>query len=101
MIAENVQLQYDERFYRQEVLGEYLDMSSAWCIHPMVRPLAPACGSSVEVEHGTSTYSGIVRMMDLSAGSFGQALDSLFGVAPDKREAFRRDATFPILFLPE
>lgn len=66
--------------------------------------------AAFEVEHSTSIYSGIVRMMDLSAGSFAQASNSLFLVAPDKREeevraqlerpAFRRDATFRVLFLP-
>ena len=66
--------------------------------------------AAFEVEHSTSIYSGIVRMMDLSAGGFGQTANSLFLVAPDKREdevraqlerpAFRRDATFTVLFLP-
>ena len=46
----------------------------------------------------------------LSAGGFGQTSNSLFLVAPDKREAevraqlerpaFRRDAMFSVLFLP-
>jgi type II restriction enzyme len=66
--------------------------------------------AAFEVEHSTSIYSGIVRMMDLSAGGFGQAANSLFLVAPDKREeevraqlqrpAFRRDSAFTVLFLP-
>ena len=64
--------------------------------------------AAFEVEHSTSIYSGIVRMMDLSAGGFGQAANSLFLVAPDKREdevraqlerpAFRRDPAFSVRF---
>ena len=66
--------------------------------------------AAFEVEHSTSIYSGIVRMMDLSAGGFGHTSRSLFLVAPDKREqeiraqlerpAFRRDAALSVLFLP-
>ena len=66
--------------------------------------------AAFEVEHSTTIYSGIVRMMDLSAGGFGQAANSLFLVAPDKREdevraqlerpAFRREPAFSVRFLP-
>lgn len=43
--------------------------------------------AAFEVEHTTSIYSGIVRMLDLALGGEGDALHSLFLVAPDKREA--------------
>ena len=42
--------------------------------------------AAFEVEHTTSIYSGILRMLDL-----GQAGQSLFLVAPDAREADVRD----------
>jgi len=41
--------------------------------------------AAFEVEHTTSIYSGIVRMLDLALG-LGQAGRSLFLVAPDARE---------------
>ncbi len=73
-------------------------------------PLHRRVAAAFEVEHSTSIYSGIVRMMDLSAGGFGQAANSLFLVAPDKREdevraqlerpAFRKDPAFSVRFLP-
>lgn len=46
--------------------------------------------AAFEVEHTTSIYSGIVRMLDLALG-FGQAGQSLFLVAPDAREADVRE----------
>ncbi|OFW07100.1 MAG: type II restriction endonuclease [Acidobacteria bacterium RIFCSPLOWO2_02_FULL_67_36] len=55
--------------------------------------LEPATGrvaAAFEVEHTTSIYSGIVRMLDLALG-LGQAGQSLFLVAPDAREADVRD----------
>jgi type II restriction enzyme len=39
-----------------------------------------------EVEHTTSIYSGIVRLLDLALGSSGEATRGLFLVAPDDRE---------------
>ena len=39
-----------------------------------------------EVEHSTSIYSGIVRLLDLALGADHQALGGLFLVAPDDRE---------------
>ena len=42
--------------------------------------------AAFEVEHTTSIYSGIVRLLDLALGSVGAAPHGLFLVAPDKRE---------------
>ncbi|NOY90157.1 MAG: type II restriction endonuclease [Deltaproteobacteria bacterium] len=46
--------------------------------------------AAFEVEHTTSIYSGIVRMLDLALGE-GQATGAMFLVAPDKREGDVRD----------
>lgn len=46
--------------------------------------------AAFEVEHTTSIYSGIVRMLDLALGSAG-AGQSLFLVAPDARETDVRE----------
>ena len=43
--------------------------------------------AAFEVEHTTSIYSGIVRMLDLALGSDGAAARNFFLVAPDDREA--------------
>ena len=43
--------------------------------------------AAYEVEHSTSIYSGIVRMLDLALGAETHALEGLFLVAPDGREA--------------
>ena len=66
--------------------------------------------AAFEVEHTTSIYSGIVRMLDLALGSDLQATDGLFLVAPDSREhevraqlarpAFSRVADMKVRFLP-
>ena len=42
--------------------------------------------AAFEVEHSTSIYSGIVRMLDLARGGGGPAPEALFLVAPDSRE---------------
>lgn len=42
--------------------------------------------AAYEVEHTTSIYSGIVRMLDLALGTEAHALEGLFLVAPDDRE---------------
>ena len=42
--------------------------------------------AAFEVEHTTSIYSGIVRMLDLALGLPGQAAEQYFLVAPDERE---------------
>ena len=41
--------------------------------------------AAFEVEHTTSIYSGIVRMLDLASGG-AQAVRGLYLVAPDARE---------------
>jgi type II restriction enzyme len=66
--------------------------------------------AAFEVEHTTSIYSGIVRMLDLALGGKGDGLHSLFLVAPDNREpdvraqiarpAFSRIADLPLRYLP-
>ena len=43
--------------------------------------------AAFEVEHSTSIYSGIVRMLDLARGGENPALQALFLVAPDSRES--------------
>jgi len=63
------------------------------CLARLPDALEPATGrvaAAFEVEHTTSIYSGIVRMLDLALG-LGQAGQSLFLVAPDAREADVRD----------
>lgn len=47
--------------------------------------------AAFEVEHSTSIYSGIVRMLDLALGVPGGAAQGLFLVAPDDRESQVRD----------
>lgn len=66
--------------------------------------------AAFEVEHTTSIYSGIVRMLDLALSSDLHAADGLFLVAPDTREeevraqlrrpAFSRVADLQVRFLP-
>ena len=66
--------------------------------------------AAFEVEHTTSIYSGIVRMLDLALGAPEQAVAGLFLVAPDEREhevraqlnrpAFRRVADLHVRYLP-
>ncbi len=63
-----------------------------------------------EVEHTTSIYSGIVRLLDLALSAPGQVPKGLFLVAPDDREeevrsqlrrpAFGRVADLSVRFLP-
>jgi type II restriction enzyme len=63
-----------------------------------------------EVEHSTTIYSGIVRLLDLALGGAGHATQNLFLVAPDDREdevraqvtrpAFRDIAALHVRFLP-
>jgi len=47
--------------------------------------------AAFEVEHTTSIYSGIVRMLDLALGLPEHAADRYFLVAPDDREAEVRE----------
>lgn len=66
--------------------------------------------AAFEVEHTTSIYSGIVRMLDLALGVPGEPFRGLFLVAPDDREeevraqlrrpAFRRVADLAVRYLP-
>ena len=66
--------------------------------------------AAFEVEHTTSIYSGIVRMLDLALGGDAEPLRGLFFVAPDAREeavraqlarpAFRRVADLGVCYLP-
>lgn len=66
--------------------------------------------AAFEVEHTTSIYSGIVRMLDLALSSELHAADGLFLVAPDAREnevrtqlrrpAFSRVSDLQVRFLP-
>lgn len=66
--------------------------------------------AAFEVEHTTSIYSGIVRMLDLALGVPEHSGVKLFLVAPDSREnevrtqlarpAFTRVADLKVRFLP-
>lgn len=66
--------------------------------------------AAFEVEHSTSIYSGIVRMLDLALGTELAARSPLFLVAPDnrrqevqqqlRRPAFSRVAELGIRYLP-
>ena len=66
--------------------------------------------AAFEVEHTTSIYSGIVRMLDLALGHAHQPVAGLFLVAPDDREAevraqlarpaFSRVADLRVRYLP-
>jgi type II restriction enzyme len=55
-----------------------------------IEPVTSEVAAAFEVEHTTSIYSGIVRMLDLALG-LGQAGRSLFLVAPDSRESDVRE----------
>ena len=66
--------------------------------------------AAFEVEHSTSIYSGIVRLLDLALSSSSAATQGLFLVAPDNREkevraqltrpAFSRVADLHVRYLP-
>ncbi len=66
--------------------------------------------AAFEVEHTTSIYSGIMRMLDLALGASDQTARGLFLVAPDDRESevhsqlmrpiFRRVSDLQVRFLP-
>lgn len=66
--------------------------------------------AAFEVEHTTSIYSGIVRLLDLAIGAPEHAVKGLFLVAPDDREdevreqlarpAFRHIANLGMRYLP-
>jgi type II restriction enzyme len=66
--------------------------------------------AAFEVEHSTSIYSGIVRLLDLALGASGETVKGLFLVAPDGREeevrtqlrrpAFSRVAELDVRYMP-
>ena len=66
--------------------------------------------AAFEVEHTTSIYSGIVRLLDLALGAAAESARGLFLVAPDDREdevraqlarpAFSRVGDLNVRFLP-
>ena len=82
-----------------------------WLERPGVGGLREArVAAAFEVEHTTSIYSGIVRMLDLALGVPEHSGVALFLVAPDAREAdvraqlarpaFARVADLRVRFLP-
>ena len=66
--------------------------------------------AAFEVEHTTSIYSGVIRLLDLALGAPDQATRGLFLVAPDDREddvraqlarpAFQRVRDLAVRYLP-
>ena len=52
-----------------------------------IDPATQAAAAAFEVEHSTSIYSGIVRLLDLALGCAGSMGQALFLVAPDGRQA--------------
>ncbi|MBI1984455.1 MAG: type II restriction endonuclease [Acidobacteria bacterium] len=75
-----------------------------------IDPTAARVVAAFEVEHTTSIYSGIVRMLDLALGLPDQPSRALFLVAPESREAdvraqllrpaFSRVADLNVRFIP-
>ncbi len=76
-----------------------------------LQPGGPEVAAAFEVEHTTSIYSGIVRLLDLALGGAGaNGTRALFLVAPDDREeevraqlrrpAFSRVADLGVRYLP-
>jgi type II restriction enzyme len=73
-------------------------------------PQALEVRAAFEVEHTTSIYSGIVRLLDLALGAGAGTAHGLFLVAPDAREtdvraqlarpAFRRIGDLAVRFIP-
>lgn len=76
-----------------------------WLERPSGRVVA-----AFEVEHTTSIYSGIIRLLDLALGASAHATRGLFLVAPDDREdevraqltrpAFQRVSDLQVRYLP-
>ena len=54
----------------------------------------------IKVEHTTSIYSGILRMLDLALGIEGAAAHHFFLVAPDNRQGEVRTQFWPTCVLP-
>ena len=75
-----------------------------------IDPTAGRVAAAFEVEHTTSIYSGILRMLDLALGLPEQPPNALFLVAPEAREAdiraqlrrpaFSRISDLDVWFLP-
>lgn len=75
-----------------------------------ITPSDERVAAAFEVEHTTSIYSGIVRLLDLALGSSAEASRGLYLVAPDQREAdvraqlarpaFSRVGELRVRFLP-
>jgi len=75
-----------------------------------INPSDERVAAAFEVEHTTSIYSGIVRLLDLALGSSAEAARGLYLVAPDQREAdvraqlgrpaFSRVGELRVRFLP-
>jgi len=75
-----------------------------------IEPATSRVAAAFEVEHTTSIYSGIVRMLDLALGFPHPESSGLFLVAPDEREdevraqlhrpAFSRVRDLRVRFLP-
>ncbi len=75
-----------------------------------VDPQTSQFAAAFEVEHTTSIYSGIVRLLDLALGGDLHSPNGLFLVAPDDREgevrtqlarpAFSRIGELQVRFLP-
>ncbi len=75
-----------------------------------LEPTSSRVAAAFEVEHTTSIYSGIVRMLDLALGISDPSSLSLFLVAPDSRQedvrsqlrrpAFSRVADLNVRFIP-
>lgn len=75
-----------------------------------VDPATGRAAGAFEVEHTTSIYSGIVRLLDLALGHAGDTIRGLYLVAPDNREdavraqlarpAFSRVGELRLRFLP-
>ncbi len=75
-----------------------------------IQPADRRVAAAFEIEHTTSIYSGIMRLLDLALGSPGDASRGLYLVAPDDREnevrdqlarpAFSRVGDLQVRFLP-
>ena len=75
-----------------------------------LKPGTALVAAAFELEHTTSIYSGIVRLLDLALGGAAESARGLFLVAPDDREddvraqllrpAFSRIGDLQVRFLP-
>ena len=92
-------------------IGESIGLDAVRLIDVLwLEPGDHRVAAAFEVEHTTSIYSGIVRLLDLALGAPEQAVRGLFLVAPDGREdevraqlarpAFRRTAALQFRYLP-